>query len=319
MNALKALPPTTPWLGLSSRPSAPSRASLKVVLFSLFISPLAFGLMYLSTASLISSAASGIPLSSYTGMAGVLVASLLLLLVSSIATYEPIALHIATGWSAVIAVTALVFQHLQAMGDPPQVRANGLFMAVNDTLSWSYLPTLVFFVCLGCSISLRLVQSWHRQDSPLGMPWRMRGKTGQTGALSIVVSSSLAIGLWITLVYQAPTNLGIVATQGAQGLAAWMPPPAVIITSLALVFLLAATSSYSTLGIAAAGLLFMAVPGQIIMPLWMTLSGQVATPTMTSNTAIALVSPVVATLGVVLLAMSAPIHFTRRADASSIT
>lgn len=290
--------------------AAATASRVRIGILAFFATPVALIILYVSTAAAVLSAAQGIPLSAYGGAAGTLVAALILFLVSLTGVAEVTGMYVATAWSAVIAVGApLVWR--SASSQPQSQGAPNLATSLEGALMWSFLPVLVFFIFLGASISLTLVRRWRKANTSLGRPWAARGKTGRTGAASIGLGVSVTVGLWIVLAALAPADLATVSIFGAQGLIVEHPDLVAVLLACLLSLALGFSSAYSTLGVGFSAVVLMIFPGQILLPLWMTLTGQVAVPSSAVNTIFALVGPTVAAIGVVLLAATAPVHFAR--------
>lgn len=286
------------------------RTGASVALLSSFTAPLGLLLLYSSSAAVMEAAAEGTPLSSYIGMVGILVGGLILFALGVLSTASSTALYVLTAWAGVLAI---VFTVPRSVRESPFGRHWFAFDVVLAPLTWSWLPLLIFCACVGATVSVILVRRWQQEAAPLAEPTVLRDKNAQNGAISILVSLVLVAVLWITVVEQAPANLEPFALFGAQGLNMPARSGVALAISCGVVFILAVSTAHSTLGVTVGATLLMLLPGLLLIPLWGTLTGQVATPSAPAETMVALASPVMATIGATLLGTTVPIHYLRLA------
>lgn len=138
-------------------------------------------------------------------------------------------------------------------------------------------------------------------------PRHLRARTMVTiASLLLVLAASLA------LVWAAPDNTLEVARLGLRGIlvGAVLNPPAGILAALCL-GVVAWSNRWSSLGPLLASWGLMIVPAYFVLPVWASLTGQVATPGVSSLTSLSLSAPVVTALGLVMTSMSLGVYWTR--------
>ncbi len=286
------------------------RTGASIAVLSSFAAPLGLLLLYTSSAAVMEAAAEGTPLSAYIGTVGILVGGLVLFGLGALSTASSVALYVLTTWAGILAI---VFTVPRSIRESAIGRRWFTFDVILAPLTWSWLPLLIFCACAGATVSVILVRRWQRESAPLAEPTVLRDKNAQTGVISVLVSLALVVVLWATVMEQAPADLEQFALFGAQGLNMPARSGVALAISCGVVFFLAVSTAHSTLGATVGATLAMLLPGLVLVPLWSTLTGQVATPSASVETMLALASPVIATVGATLLGTTVPIHYLRLA------
>lgn len=325
---------TSPTSGIG----VPTRVQhLRSGLFAFFFTPIALGMLGLAVTDSQSVAAVGQPLSSSVSMAGLLISTVLLGLIAVNADESPTGMVVMTAWSLVIGV-------LQLLGHTP-VPAE-LFSSVSgsDTrasMLWCLYPVAVFAICLGATLATvevrrRAVTALNQVDAgnpaagteaegapaPRDADARLEvvadvyapGPAHYRERVFVTVSSVILACVAVTaLVWAAPSDTLPVAAHGLAGLVPAHPfgTLAGLVAAVCL-GVVAWGTRWSLFGAEVVAVFLMVVPAYLVLPVWSTLSGRVATPGASVLTSLSMAAPVVTALGLTLAALGLGAHWTRR-------
>lgn len=328
------LPPT------SLQPAGATR--LKVALFSALVSPLALALVLYSASAVVDNAAVGLPLASSSVTATRLAGALLLTAIGFTATQSSIGLGVTAIWAAIFGVLT----HLV-----PQTSDKGAAVAtVLASVSWCGFTILIFSICLSAFLAARVARRirlqelypdtaaprwldsfygegrllkvhslygdahWFKQPGSTLTPERARYHLGV-----LIADVFLTVALWSFVITISPKDTSKMAVYGPLALALEKPPLWGIVLIAGILFLVTATAGWSMLGPLVSTTLMMIFPGMILVPVWTTLTGNVAMPGNATTTSLALASPIVGTFGIVIIALTLGIHWVRVAPAEKRT
>lgn len=283
-------------------------------LFALVFAPAALVLLGSSMADVQAQTAIGQPLASVEGLIGMALATIIVALVSMNCDESPAGMIVTSASSVVVGACQgaglLRVPLLQAsLIDAPDMRA---------AVAWSLYPVAVT-VITGCAAAalaragrpVRGPRPAPRPDAPHRTILRHRHAWVAGFAIPAALLALLL------LVDVAPWDTTEVASLGLSALAPTraLAAPKALAAAL-LLGLVALLSRFSLTGPQAAAWFLMALPGYAIWPLWTSISGAVVTPGPSPLTALALASPVVAALGMLLGASTIGVYWARaRAEA----
>ena len=304
----------------------PSRAEqLRSAVFAAVFAPIALLALGFSATALFNESIYGMPLASAEGVVGMLIAGILLCLIALNCEDSATGMYVTAGWAAVIAV-------LQYTGTVPF--GNRFPDYATDTqysLGWAAYPIAIVAIALGtalaCDATRKRVSAHFKETmgkNPsvdvedesessgllLGreeMPDRTRAHT--TGAVASSLACSAAA---LAIIDVAPTHSRLVALEGLSGLGGQIAPAPFGVLAAVILGVVAWGSTYSVLGTQIASWVVMITPFYLVIPLWATLTGHVSSPDATWETALAISSPIITSLGVVLFSLTTASHWTRR-------
>lgn len=334
------MPPTT---------LAPSRSTrFKVAVFSALVSPVALSMLLYSVSLVVDYSAVGQPLSSSVGVAAIIVGMFLLGAVGSTATQTSIGLGVTTIWAALFTTATLIApqnsseyaQVVNHLARFPNQRA--AMTTILASVSWCGFSVLALaiagsaFFAARCARRIRLqeldpnrsaprwMKSLYGENKPLkahslygDAQWFTNPGTSLSRERSrhhsavLVIDIFLALSLWTFVIAIAPKDISRMAAYGPLALGLNDPHPLGILVIAGVLFLLTLTAGWSMLGPLISTTLVMIFPGTITIPVWATLTGNVAMPGNPATTSLALACPVVGTLGILILALTWGIHWIR--------
>ncbi|WP_052450509.1 hypothetical protein [Actinomyces polynesiensis] len=286
---------------------------LRCALFALVFAPIALVVMGMAVTDLQAAAAVGQPLSSSEGMVGALVAALLLVLISVNSEDSPAGAVVTAAVSVLVGAMQMLgaFHFLSFRASD----VSGADMVV--ALSWGLYPVSVAAICAGSAAAVLL----RRRSGDARRPTPRRLFKSHTRERTAVASSSMLLtgAAVLCLLVAAPRDTTEVAARGLPGILDLYTPHVLpgLLAAL-LLGIVALGARWSVMGTQVPAWLLMVLPGFFGFPVWATLTGIVITPGPSRTTAFGLTAPVVSALGLVLVATSLGVHFSRRAASAPV-
>ena len=328
----------------------PSRAQrLRTGAFALIFAPVALLLMGLAVTDLQVQTSLGQPLSSSEGLVGLLVATLLLALIAMNSEQSSAGMVVTTVVSAIVGALQMIGVGGGPLSRIVSAWGADVRAAMVWTLYPLCVFAICLGVTLAnADQRRRIMDALSRAANarpagasvvpPPGAPGAREGAGSPPDPDPLVVSAgadlddafgrsprhlrartvvslaSLVLVLLaaLVLVWAAPDNTLEVARLGLPGIlvGATLHPAAGLAAALCLGGV-AWSNRWSSLGPLLASWVLMIVPAYFVLPVWASLSGNVATPGASSLTSLSLSAPVVTALGLVLTSTSLGVYWTR--------
>lgn len=308
------------------RAEAPTRAQhLRSGVFALVFAPIALVVLGLSVTDTQAMAAVGQPLSSSVATVGVLISTVLLGLIAANSDESPVGMIVTTAWSFIIgALQLLGLSHVPSSLLSP---VSGPDTAA--AMRWCLYPLAVFMICLMSTLAVVAVRRRAvliRGEAQAGSPNLLADRLSElTDAYArgpvhhrervVVLASSVVLtcAAVICLVWAAPSDTTAAAAAGLHGMVQGLDHR--LLASAAAALCLGGVawgSRWSVFGAQVCAVALMVVPFALVLPVWSSLSGNVATPGVSALTSVSMAAPVITALGLVVGAMSLGAHWTRR-------
>lgn len=315
-------------------PGVPTRAQrLRSGLFAFLFAPAALMILGLAVTDIQSEAAVGQPLASSEGLVGLLLATMLLALISLNSEESTVGMVVACVWAGVIGT-------LQLAG---VVRApSALLSAVTGAdasaaLRWSLYPVSVLAILVGATLAVRATRqrgaaihvrlgrsaAEAHDEEQLLEEFTDAFASGRTHyrERTIVMVSSVALTLvaMAAILHIAPDDTIQVPALGLTGLVqGYTYQPLIALVAALCLGLVAWGSRWSVLGPQVVAWVLLVFPSYFVVPVWASLTGNVAAPGASRMTAVSLSGPVFTALGMVLSATTISAQWTRRYVRSEI-
>lgn len=286
-------------------PSLLSSAHARSGLYALIFSPIALVLLGSSMVDVQGQTAIGQPLASVEGLIGMALASILLALISMNCEESPAGMIVTSVVSLFIG--AAQFTGFLRIPLLQSTRIDALDMRA--AVVWSLYPVsvTVMTACAAIAIaSARHAPTVVDADTPRRVLREHRHAWVTSATLPLAL---LAVVLTIMI---APDDTTSVAAHGLSGLSSSHPFIPVYGLVIALVFgCITLMSVHSLTGPQLVAWIVLVIPGYMLVPLWTSLTGKVATPGYSLSTQVSLAAPVLTALGLVLATTSVGVHWAR--------
>lgn len=337
----------TPWMfgstpGFVSLNPTPQN-NIYVGLFAFFFAPIALFVLEYSAVSVLQVASLGQPLSSSTGQIGLFGAAVMLVLLGSTSVFSSIGLVVTAAWASLFSLAHWFFAVIYSSKNISssllldQINASAItkFLLSGSSAQWCHLPTIVAVICVCAAFASARVRQLRRFEvmSAAKLPlkqrqqiavmvtsgdalwWSTPGQKMPATRYRAHVSTFLcALGLSFiacaTCYYLAPSNLSstVYSSSLMELYSVDFLNLIVFIASLAGLMLLTVRSTVGTTFVSWG---IFALVGLIGIPLWASLSGNVATTSSAVNTSIAFASPILGMFGILIGAFSIGVHLVR--------
>lgn len=286
-------------------PSLLSSAHARSGLYALIFSPIALVLLGSSMVDVQGQTALGQPLASVEGLIGMALASILLALISMNCEDSPAGMIV----TSVVSLFIGAAQFTGLLRIPLLQSTNIDALDMRAAVAWSLYPVSVTVIAACAAIAIALAQ---RQTSAVGADTARRVLREYRHAWVTSAVLPLALLTVVLVVMIAPDDTTAVAAHGLSGLSSSHPLALAYGMVIALVFgCITLMSVHSLTGPQLVAWIILVIPGYMLVPLWTSLTGQVATPGHSLSTQVSLAAPVLTALGLVLATTSVGVHWAR--------
>lgn len=305
-------------LSVDLKPSM--KTHLRESLISFALAPMSLLVLLLSTTSILGWSAVGQPLSSPEAWIGLVLAAILLMRVGLSATRTSAGMIVMAAWSAVIVALYWVglskaLAVISQQGLDARV-ASSLLVQLTLPTAWAMVPVLLFATVLGALLATRVARRRRQLLTKKGIAAFAADKHLSRAAF---VASLLAIVIiWLAILELAPADVSQVAVFGSLALGLNGAAMGGVLLAAGGLFVLAASAGWAPFNTVSLTGLLLVLPAVLIFPVSSSLSGSVATPGSPVATAVALSSPVVGAVGILLMCLTWSLHWVQTSTEQEI-
>lgn len=317
--------------------------NIYIGLFAFFFAPIALFVLEYSVINVLQTASLGQPLSSSIGQIGLFGAAVMLVLLGSTSVFSSVGLVVTAAWASLFSLAywffAIIYSSKNTSGSLLLTQLNlsviEKFLLLGNSTQWCHLPTIVAIISVCAAFASARVRQLRRFEvmSAAKLPLKQRQK------VAVMVNSGDALW-WSTPGQKMPATryrahlsaflcalgLGLIACATCYYLAPSNVDSTVYSSSLMelysvdflnLIIFIASLAGLmvltvrSTVGTTFVSWGLFALMGLIGIPLWASLSGNVATASSMVNTSIAFTSPILGMFGILIGAFSIGVHLVR--------